>query len=194
MENQRGFSALEIKAVDEKSRTIRGWATTPALDRVNDSIDPLGVMYKNPMPLLHHHRHSEPVGTTKFQKPTVKGIEFEASLPVIQEEGLLKERVDLAWQEVKYGLVRAVSVGFRPLKYSFKDDGGVDFLESEVYELSLVTIPANSEAIITALKSMQLTPSLVNQLKTLDRKPSSIKLVSPKAVSTGAVRLIRPNS
>jgi hypothetical protein len=34
------------------------------------------------------------------------------------------------------------------------DNGGVRFSETEVYELSAVTIPANSEALITTIKSV----------------------------------------
>jgi HK97 family phage major capsid protein/HK97 family phage prohead protease len=135
---------------------IRGIATTPSPDRVGDIVEPKGVQFKNPMPLLHQHNHRAPVGTVKFDKPTDDGITFEARLPIIvgDDTGELKSRVDTAWAEVKLGLVRGVSIGFRAKEYSFMDDGGIRFTESEVLELSLVTVPANADAVIQTIKSI----------------------------------------
>ena len=145
----RAYSLLEIKAVNEDRRIIRGVATTPAVDRVGDIIEPLGVKFKNPLAFLWQHDASKPIGTVKFDKPTKDGITFEAEIPTIDEPGTLKDRVDEAWQSIKLGLVRAVSVGFRTIEYSFMDTGGIHFKETEVFELSAVTIPANQEAIVT---------------------------------------------
>lgn len=57
---------------------------------------------------------------------------------------------------MKAGLVTAVSIGFRALNDGVErmKDGGLRFKATELYELSLVTIPANSEAVITAIKSI----------------------------------------
>lgn len=200
MNMMRAYSAFEVKALDSARRTFKGWATTPAVDRVNDTINPMGATFKNPLPLLHQHRHDEPIGLARFEKPTAKGIEFEAEIPVIEEEGSLKDRVDTAWGEIKHGLVRAVSIGFRPIKYAYKEDGGIDFQEIEIYELSSVSIPANATAIISAVKSMDgrpLSADAVNAIKSLDfaaRKSGPVRLVSApsKPNLNGAVRLIRP--
>ena len=113
----------------------------------------MGVKFDNPLPLLWQHRSDAPVGSVTFDKPTSKGIEFTAQLPTIEEPGPLKDRVDTAWGEIKAGLVRGVSVGFRALEHSVMDDGGIRFIESEVLELSLVTIPANADATIQTIKS-----------------------------------------
>lgn len=145
----RAYSFLEIKAVDEEKRVIRGVATTPGVDRVGDIVEPLGVKFKNPLPLLWQHWHDKPIGKVKFDKPTKDGVTFEAELPKVAEAGPLRDRIDEAWQSVKLGLVRAVSIGFRAIEYAFMDEGGVRFIKTEVYELSLVTIPANAQAIIT---------------------------------------------
>jgi HK97 family phage prohead protease len=194
----KAYGLFEVKALDEGKRTFRGWATTPSLDRVNDVINPMGVKYKNPMPLLHQHHHSSPIGTASFKTPTKKGIEFDAEIPVIEEDGLLKDRVDLAWGEIKYGLVRAVSIGFRALKYAWKDDGGIDYQEIEVYELSSVTIPALPDAVITSFKSMgQVSRDVIQEIKSYDVTQNSggIALLKPKPIqvskSGGAVKLLK---
>ena len=150
----RAYSILEIKSVNDDAREIRGVATTPNPDRMGDIVEPLGVAFKNPMPLLWQHRSSEPVGHVTFETPTKKGINFVAKLVNVAEEGTLKNRIDEAWQSVKYGLVKAVSIGFKAVEFAFLEDGGVHFLKSEVLELSLVTIPANSDATITSVKSL----------------------------------------
>lgn len=152
----RAYSVLEIKAVDEDKRVIRGIATTPTPDRMGDIVDPLGVKFQNPLSFLWQHRHDQPIGTVKFDKPTKDGIGFEAELvhPDTVESANLKERLQEAWDSLKRGLVRAVSIGFRPLEYSFMDSGGIRFTETEVYELSAVTIPANADAIISTIKSL----------------------------------------
>ncbi len=150
----RAYSILTVKAVQEDQRIIRGTATTPTPDRVSDVVEPLGVRFRNPLPLLHQHDTSAPVGTVKFDKPTKNGITFEARIPKIEEPGLLKDRVDLAWAEVKAGLVSAVSIGFRPIETNRMDDGGIRYVESEVMELSLVTVPANADCTISMIKSL----------------------------------------
>lgn len=154
----RAYSILTVKAVDDEQRIIRGVATTPSPDRVGDVVEPLGVKFNNPMPLLHQHDSSRPVGSVVFDAPTDKGITFTATMPKIADAGPLKDRVDTAWGEVKAGLVRAVSIGFRALDdgYELMRNGGIRFLKTEVMELSLVTIPAQSEAVITAVKQFDV--------------------------------------
>jgi HK97 family phage major capsid protein/HK97 family phage prohead protease len=169
----RAYSVLTVKAVSDDQRIITGVATTPAPDRVGDIVEPLGVKFKNPMPLLHQHRSEMPVGWVKFDKPSKDGIEFEARLPHITEAGPLKDRVDTAWQEVKSGLVRGVSIGFKPIETSFMDDGGMRFIESEVLELSLVTIPANAEATIQTIKQFDDARLILNAAEEIAEAPAA---------------------
>lgn len=153
----RAYSFLETKAVDDEQRTITGWATTPQVDRVGDIVEPMGVQYKNPLPLLWQHEHDKPIGLVEFGKPTAKGVPFTATLPRIEEEGKLKDRIEEAWQSIKAGLVRAVSIGFRSLESEqITGTWGTRFIKSEVYELSAVTIPANASAVIQTVKSFDV--------------------------------------
>lgn len=153
----RAYSFLEVKAVAEESRTITGWATTPETDRQGDIVEPLGVKYRNPLVLLWQHDHEKPIGTVDFGKPTAKGVPFTATIAKVDEPGTLKDRVDEAWQSVKAGLIRAVSIGFRALDFEeIKGTYGLRYKETEVYELSLVSVPANSGAVITNIKSFDI--------------------------------------
>lgn len=183
---RRAYSSLTIKAVDEEKRIIRGIATTPAVDRVGDIVEPLGVKFTNPMAFLWQHDAHQPIGTVKFDPPTKDGITFEAEIPIIAEDGKLKDRIDEAWQSIKIGLVRAVSIGFRAVEYAFLDEGGIRFIKSEVYELSAVTIPAQPEAIMTSIKNMDAAGVAV--IKSFDKNaPAAIgKIERPADVTPGA--------
>lgn len=183
----RAYSLLTVKAVDEEKRVIRGIATTPGVDRVGDIVEPLGVSFKNPLPFLWQHMHDKPIGTVKFDKPTADGIAFEAELPVIAEEGVLRDRIEEAWQSIKAGLVRAVSIGFRALEYSFMDEGGIRFVKTEVYELSAVTIPANAQALITGT-SKSLDAAAVAKIKSFDTNAPAAtgEIERPTKASPGA--------
>lgn len=154
----RAYSILNAKAYDEDEDKffIEGVASTPTPDRMLDVVEPMGARFKTPMSLLWQHDHSQPVGQVTFAKATKEGIPFRAELPKVKEAGRLKERIDEAIQSIKYKLVTAVSIGFRPIEdaYEFMENGGIRFKEWEWYELSVVTIPANSEAVITAIKSV----------------------------------------
>lgn len=151
----RAYSVIEAKGFDEESRTFEGWATTPAPDRVLDTINPMKAVFAESLPLLHQHRHDAPIGSVTFGKPTTKGIPFTAKVANVTEPGPLRDRVETAWGEIKHGLVRAVSIGFRPITApAANQKGGLDFDEIEIFELSSVTIPANAEAIITTVKSL----------------------------------------
>ena len=152
----RFYSLLHVRAVDPETRTIFGTATTPDTDRMGDIVEPLGVTFKNPLPLLLYHDSTRPVGRATFKKPTAKGIDFEATIPAITEPGTLKDRVDEAWQSLKAGLIQGVSIGFRALEEAFMKDGGIHFVKTEVLELSLVTVPANASATVSVVRSLDV--------------------------------------
>lgn len=180
----RAYSLLQIKEMDDDLRIITGIASTPEPDRMGDIVEPMGAQFAKEIPLLWQHRHDSPVGITELGAPTKAGIPFKATFARIVEDGPLKQMVDMAWQAVKAKLVRGVSIGFRPLAYEYLDKGGVRFTESEIFELSVVTIPANASADIQSIKSADAQ----------FRKDFGVKLVSKSVNSTlpkGAVRLDR---
>lgn len=153
---QTAWTLLNVKNVDEEQRVITGIASTPTVDRMGDIVEPMGAVFKTPMPLLLYHSGSKPVGTVTFAKPTKDGIPFVATLPKVIEAGTVKDRVDEAWHSVKYKLIGAVSIGFQALEDGVEllKNGGLRFTKWEWLELSLVAIPAQPEAVIQGFKSM----------------------------------------
>lgn len=153
LSHKRAFSVFEVKDVNDGRRSFTGIATAISPDRMNDVVEPKGVEFSNPMPLLWQHRHSMPIGKVWFEKPTSKEIRFRAEIMKPESEEL-KKRCDEAWESIKLGLTPAVSIGFRPLEYSFLENGGIHFQKIECYELSVVTIPAQADAVIDQIKSL----------------------------------------
>ena len=153
---ERAFTCLEVKAVSKEKRVIEGFATTPKPDRVGDIVEPMGAQIGRGVKLLWQHNHDQPVGEVKFGKPTKKGIPFTATFLKPKEDypDELKARLETAWVSVRDGLVEFVSIGFRTISFEIMDSGGLRFTEWEMLELSLVTIPANSEATINTVKSI----------------------------------------
>jgi HK97 family phage major capsid protein/HK97 family phage prohead protease len=169
----RAYSLLTIKALDAARRTITGIASTPEPDRMGDVVDPLGITFRNPLPLLLYHDTKKPVGSVVFAAPTAAGLAFEATLPTVDAPGALRDRIDEAWQSITAGLLAGVSIGFRPLEAPQPQKGlGLRFLKTEILELSLVTIPANAAATILTIKSLDLAASGLHPSR--DRDPQSI--------------------
>lgn len=149
----RVYSVVELKSIDEEKREFTGIATTPGTDRMGDIVEPMGAEFVLPIPLLWQHDRSMPVGTITVAKAKKGGIEVRGSIPAATAPAGLAARLEEAWQSLKLGLVRGLSIGFSPLEYSFMDNGGIHFTKWAWHELSLVTIPANAEATVTSIKS-----------------------------------------
>ncbi len=153
----RAYSLLTIKSVDVEPRIITGIATTPSTDRSGDIVESAGATFQLPIPLLWQHDSKQPIGEVFAATVTDAGIEIKARIASIAEPGKLKDRLDEAWQSVKSGLVRGLSIGFKSLEDAdIKGTDGVRFLKWLWLELSAVTIPANAEATIHTLKSCDI--------------------------------------
>jgi hypothetical protein len=156
MDKQFAYSLLEIKAMDEQGgkRTFKGIATTPAPDRAGDVVEPKGAEFKLPIPLLWQHNSWAPIGWVRAAKVTAGGIEVECEVHTESEPGVLKDRLDEAWQSIKSKLVPGLSIGFKPLEsnrigetYSYR------FVKWLWLELSAVTVPMNGDCSIQGIKS-----------------------------------------
>lgn len=155
MATQRAYSLLTIKSIDEDQRIITGIATTPAPDRVGDIVEPKGAIFELPLPLLFMHDKSQPIGKVIATRVTEAGIEITAQIAKVLEPGRLKDRLDEVWQMVKAGLLGGLSIGFLEREAKrIKDTFSTHYLKWLWIELSVVTVPANGQASITQIKSL----------------------------------------
>jgi hypothetical protein len=142
------------QGVDLPPRTLmlfENVVTTPKQDRDGDILRTEGAVVDQSMPLLWHHMLPMPVGKMiKVLKHTSKML--KVSTAVIESQlGL-----DVA-ALIEFGALR-ISHGFLPYKYEpierkSNGDGpmpGYDIKSLEILEESVVTVPSNTDAVITA--------------------------------------------
>ena len=190
----KSIGAFEIKSISDEKRTFTGIASTPNQDRAKDILQPSGAKFTLPMPLLFHHDMKAPIGQVINAEVTAKGIEVEIYLPKIEEEGTLKARVDEAWQSLKHGLIKGLSVGFIPdwEQADMIKGGGIQFNAWEWYELSLVTVACNRESETDFLKAFEAHKAALGvplqSASTSDTVQSKHVTVNLKA-PTGGVKL-----
>lgn len=152
---ERAYSRLELKAFDDERREFSGIATTPTPDRLGDIVEPEGAKFTLPIPLLWQHQSDKPIGEVFDVRPSKTGIAIKGRVFQAKQSRTLMERLDEAWESLRLKLVRGLSIGFSPLESAqIKDSYSYRFLEWEWLELSAVTIPANSQATIHAIKSI----------------------------------------
>ncbi|ALU48899.1 phage major capsid protein [Pseudomonas aeruginosa] len=191
MKTNRAYSTLEVKALDDEKRVITGIASTPSPDRMQDVVEPKGAQFKLPIPFLWQHNHDEPIGHVTDAKVTQKGIEVSVQLTQVEEPGKLKDRLDEAWQSIKSGLVRGLSIGFSAKEFEqIPGSWGLRFLSWEWFELSAVTIPANAEATITSVKSIDR-----EQRAALGIKSVPVVRITPagaSAIKTKTIKIPKP--
>jgi len=137
-------------AVDD-SRKIRFVFSDGTIDRAGDSIDPNGWEIKafldNPVALWSHDSFSPPIGRASNVGPSgnalMGDIEFMAAD--------ISAFADTIYRMVMARFVKAVSVGFLPLEYSFVNSNdrpfGINFIKQELLEISLCPVPCNPNAL-----------------------------------------------
>jgi HK97 family phage prohead protease len=161
-ETLRRVFETEIKAVDGEARAFDFVISTASVDRYGDTVAvdgwKLSNFRKNPVVLWMHDNSMLPVG--KASNIRVEDGKLKARVEFTPAE--LVRYNDIVFEMIKGGFLSATSVGFIPLKYAFVDDPerrfGIDFQEQELLEFSIVTVPANQEALV---EGREFTPEPV---------------------------------
>jgi HK97 family phage prohead protease len=98
--------------------------------------------------LLWQHKADSPIGCCKILKEDNYGLYVEAELFLNTQAG--KE----AYTFLKEGVINSLSIGYTPIKYYTDSNSGVRVLEKiDLWEISLVTFPANAQAQVTSVKT-----------------------------------------
>ena len=135
----------------EEEGIIAGYASVfNVVDQHNDLIKPdaFAGINQEKVKLLWQHKAEEPIGMIQEIKEDKHGLYFKAKL-----------LLDLPQAKSAYNLVKAkaisgVSIGFKPQNYYYKGD--IRIIDKiELWEISLVTFPANVEANILEVKHQQ---------------------------------------
>src|SRR5262249_6008409 len=93
-------------------------------------------------PLYYNHRIS--IGTVQLTD-TPAGLGAKGKLSLDLQDG--KD----AYTRLRDGIIKSMSIGYQAIQQDLKD--GIRYVtEIKLYEVSLVEMPANPEAVITAVK------------------------------------------
>jgi len=145
---------VETRAFDDETRTFEAVASTEAPDRWGDVVKQdgweLDNFKKNPVLLWMHKYDEPPIGKVVDIRVEGGKLVFKAQFA---DEGT-HPLADTAYQLYKQGILRAFSVGFIPKEFDHNEHGGYTYRRQELLEISAVTVPANQEALIMALKSL----------------------------------------
>lgn len=160
------------------------------LDRYGDIIEAKGWdlrdFKKNPIALFGHSS-SFPIGT--WSNVRVEGTKLIGTL-VLAAKGT-SQRIDELIGLVEQGVLRAVSVGFRPIENEPIDPkqpyGGQRYTKQQLLETSLVAVPANPAALAIA-KSLNVSDETLVMAfgEQADVKRRDLTATGEKATTTSA--------
>jgi HK97 family phage prohead protease len=128
---------------------------------------------RNPIALFGH-KSDFPIG--KWNNLRIEGKQLRGHLEMAPEG--TSQRIDEIRRLIDAGILKAVSVGFRPKEYEplDKDDpfGGYRFTKQELVETSLVSVPANPNALAVA-KSLGISPATIDAIFAESGKRDGLK-------------------
>lgn len=153
--NRKSFN-LKIKAVQEDGFFSGYGAVFGNVDWYNDVILPGAFVKslekwaeKNKMPpVLWNHNDSEPIGVYTNIYEDEKGLFVEGRL-LIDDVPRAKSTHAL----LKAGAIDGLSIGYKTKKANQQTNGIRELIELDLGEISIVTMPANEESLITSVKS-----------------------------------------
>lgn len=159
------MAVKEVVSGDEGAVRIRGYASTPDIDRYRDIVEPsafkdaLSLYLKNPV-LLRSHDADRPIGVVEVATVTDQGLWIEAVVKDVQTA-----------KEIEEGLMRTLSIGYIAKSTELQHEDGTPFnweedspwdpslvrviKELDLVEISVVSTPANGNALFSMAKSFE---------------------------------------
>jgi len=173
-------NGLQVKDIDSEERSVTAVISTDVVDRDNEVLVPKGAdiesFTKNPVIPWSHNTLEPPIGKALWIKKNRNRLTAKVKFAATQ-------KAEEVWQLFKQGFLKAFSVGFIPKEGHEPTPDEVRkkpewanarfiFDKWELLEFSPVTVPANPEALATAVKSADITLSdeLKEELKIEDEE------------------------
>jgi len=142
----------------------------------------------NGVAMLWQHRSGEPIGVWEQLEENKRGLKVHGQLT------LGVQKADEALKLLKSGAIKGLSIGFDTVESEVKNpdaewDKRIRLLkEIDLWEISLVTFPANTRAKITSVKEMRTERDLEHYLResgTLSKSAAQylVKLCRPSLLA-----------
>lgn len=161
---RKQYTASEVKALG--ARQVESKISTQTPDRVGDVVIAQGCDYKeyleNPI-VLFGHNNADPVGNCLNLRKQDNAIYAVTQFPERPDDYDEKEtwRPSVVWGLLKSGIVKGFSIGFNPTerprmatkadKERYGESSSVIISRWKLLEYSVVPIPENQEALLTAI-------------------------------------------
>ena len=162
-------SRFEVKESNDDARTVKGYASY--FGNLDTDMDVIkkgafkktikeGPFKDGLVKLWAQHKMDKPIGVIKNLYEDEKGLVIEATF------GTHRDGEDY-YRMTKEGIIDRFSVGFQKIQGDRNEKGGYDITEIKLWEVSMVTIPANQEAKVTDVKSAHIdnTEVLIKQVE-----------------------------
>ena len=168
---KKSYTVVKKKGRHPKNK-ISFIASTETQDRYGDIVNQRGwaleAYDRNPVVLFNHQANSLPIGKGLVR---VKDGQLLIDVEFDQDDEFARK----IEKKARGGFLNAVSVGFNPIEAvsrselpkdhpAYSTRGGQFFNKSELLEVSIVTIPANSEATVSAKNISKLDRLSVRDL------------------------------
>ena len=148
---------FHMKLVEsDKGRLIEGYASTRDLDRTGEIVEPgafgdsLKDYMTNPV-VTYMHDWSNPIGKVVDARIDDVGLFIRAEI---------SETAEKAWKLIQEGILRAFSIGYEVVNE--KVVSGVNhILKLRLYEVAVVSIPANRRALFSVSKALESGDDLI---------------------------------
>ena len=147
-----------LRSSGDASRTYTATISTARVDRMGDSISVTGwklANYKaNPVVLFNHAQDPLPIG--RATKVWSDAGRLRATFEFSDDADAQRVR-----KLVDDGFLFSTSVGFDPIAWKFSSakgrEMGIDFMEQELLEFSVVGVPANPDAVIKSASGTNIS-------------------------------------
>lgn len=147
---------MKLVETDRTRRLIEGYASTRDLDRTGEVVEPgafadsLKEFMTNPV-LTYMHDWSNPIGKALDARIDEVGLFIRAEI---------SETAAKVWKLIEEGILRAFSIGYEVVEEKVFD-GVNHILKLALFEVAVVSIPANRRALFSVSKALEKGDDLV---------------------------------
>ncbi len=160
--NDRLDVPFQIKAVSDDGLFSGYGSVFGVIDSYNEVVAPGAFtksLQRRTPSLLWQHRSSEPIGVYTSIREDQTGLYVEGKLALKTARGAE------AYELLKMGAISGLSIGFLVKLFEYINNGEEKvrrLTEIDLWEVSLVTFPANESARISGVKSIETIESLAD--------------------------------
>ncbi len=150
--SDRIYCAAEIRreTAAKSTRSVDVIASTSAIDSYRERVEQVWDLARylaNPVVLFSHDVSELPIGTAKNVR--VENGALRATIELVPDT--VNEKAGEVWRAIEAGVLRGVSVGFKPRSRRFEKENDREILvlsDNELIEISIVSVPANPETLL----------------------------------------------